>query len=88
MFLQIRPLIDGRQRPSAKLWAGRFPMASGGGFFYGATTGATEAHLDEFGVTHSPVRELGHSCFASLADPGVQIELWLTITPRRPAASR
>jgi glyoxylase I family protein len=46
-------------------------------------------HLDELGVAHSPVRELGHSCFVSVADPdGVQIELWLTITPHRPAASR
>ena len=47
------------------------------------------AHLDELGVAHSPVRELGHSCFVPLEDPDrVQIELWLTITPRRPAASR
>jgi glyoxylase I family protein len=46
-------------------------------------------HLDGLGVAHSPVRELGHSCFVSLEDPdGVQIELWLTITPHRPAASR
>jgi glyoxylase I family protein len=45
------------------------------------------AHLDELGVAHSPVRELGHSCFASLEDPdGIQIELWLTLTPHRPAA--
>jgi len=47
------------------------------------------AHLDELGIGHSPVRELGHSSFVSLKDPdGVQIELWLTITPHRPAASR
>jgi glyoxylase I family protein len=43
----------------------------------------------ELGVAHSPVRELGHSCFVSLEDPDrVQIELWLTITPHLPAASR
>ena len=36
-----------------------------------------------------PPRELGHSRFVSLEDPdGIQIELWLTITPHRPAASR
>ena len=47
------------------------------------------AHLDELGVGHSPVRELGHSSFVSLEDPdGVQIELWLTITPHSPAARR
>jgi glyoxylase I family protein len=47
------------------------------------------AHLDELGVAHSPVRELGYSCFVSLEDPDrVQIELWLTITPHSPAASR
>jgi len=47
------------------------------------------AHLDELGVGHSPVRELGHSSFVSLEDPdGVQIELWLTITPHRSAAGR
>jgi len=46
------------------------------------------ARLNDLGVDHSPVRELGHSCFVSLEDPdGVQIELWLTITPHRPAAS-
>jgi catechol 2,3-dioxygenase-like lactoylglutathione lyase family enzyme len=46
-------------------------------------------HLDQLGVAHSPVRELGHSCFVSLQDPdGIQIELWLTITPHRPAARR
>ena len=46
-------------------------------------------HLDELGVAHSPLRELGHSRFVSLEDPdGIQIELWLTITPHRPAASR
>jgi glyoxylase I family protein len=46
------------------------------------------AHLDALGVGHSPVRELGHASFVSLEDPdGVQIELWLTITPHRPAAN-
>jgi glyoxylase I family protein len=46
-------------------------------------------HLGELGVAHSKVREPGHSCFVSLEDPdGVQIELWLTITPHRPAAGR
>jgi glyoxylase I family protein len=46
-------------------------------------------HLDQLGITHSPVRELGHSSFVSLQDPdGIQIELWLTITPHRPAARR
>ena len=39
-------------------------------------------HLDSLGVAHSPVRELGHSSFISVEDPdGIQIELWLTITP-------
>jgi glyoxylase I family protein len=38
--------------------------------------------LDRLGVEHSPVRDLGHSRFVSLEDPdGIQIELWLTITP-------
>jgi hypothetical protein len=33
------------------------------------------------------VREIGHSSFVSLEDPdGIQIELWLTITPHRAAA--
>ena len=43
-------------------------------------------HLDSLGIEHSPVRELGHASFVSLEDPdGVQIELWLTLTPHRPA---
>jgi len=43
-------------------------------------------HLDALGVGHSPVRELGHSRFISLEDPdGIQLELWLTLTPHRPA---
>jgi glyoxylase I family protein len=47
------------------------------------------AHLDELGIGHSLVRELGHACFVSLEDPdGVQIELWLTIAPHRAAVSR
>jgi glyoxylase I family protein len=47
------------------------------------------ARLDHLAVSHSPVRELGHSSFVSLQDPdGVQIELWLTITPHSPAARR
>jgi glyoxylase I family protein len=47
------------------------------------------AHLDELGLGHSPVRDLGHACFVSLEHPdGVQIELWLTVTPHRPAARR
>jgi len=47
------------------------------------------AHLDHLGIAHSPVRELGHSSFVSVEDPdGIQIELWLTITPHRPAARR
>ncbi len=47
------------------------------------------ARLDHVAVSHSPVRELGHSSFVSLQDPdGVQIELWLTITPHSPAARR
>ena len=47
------------------------------------------AHLDQLAVDRSPVRELGHSSFVSLADPdGIQIELWLTITPHSPAARR
>jgi glyoxylase I family protein len=47
------------------------------------------AHLDALGIGHSRVRDLGHSCFVSLEDPdGIQIELWVTITPHRPAVSR
>jgi glyoxylase I family protein len=43
-------------------------------------------HLDLVGVAHSPIRELGHSRFVSLEDPdGIQLELWRTITPHRPA---
>jgi glyoxylase I family protein len=54
-----------------------------------ADLGSWIAHLDKLGVGHSPVRELGHSSFVSLEDPdGVQIELWLTITPHSPAARR
>ena len=48
---------------------------------------AWTARLDQLGVAHSPVRDLGHSSFVSVQDPdGIQIELWLTITPHRPAA--
>jgi glyoxylase I family protein len=48
---------------------------------------AWTAHLDQLTVGHSPVREIGHSSFVSLEDPdGIQIELWLTITPHRAAA--
>jgi glyoxylase I family protein len=47
------------------------------------------ARLDRLAVSHSPVRELAHSSFVSLQDPdGVQIELWLTITPHRAAPRR
>ena len=47
------------------------------------------ARLDHLAVSHSPVRELGHSSFVSLQDPdGVQIELWLTITPHSPAVRK
>ena len=54
-----------------------------------AEFGSWTANLDRLGVGHSPVRELGHASFVSLEDPdGIQIELWLTITPHRPAASR
>jgi catechol 2,3-dioxygenase-like lactoylglutathione lyase family enzyme len=43
------------------------------------------AELDALGVEHSPVRDLGHSRFVSLEDPdGIQLELWLTITPQHP----
>lgn len=48
-------------------------------------------HLDSHGVAHSPVRELGHSSFISVEDPdGIQIELWLTMTPHvaHPAPER
>ena len=45
-------------------------------------------HLDGLGVAHSPVRELGHSSFVSVEDPdGIQIEIWLTFRPHRPAAT-
>jgi hypothetical protein len=44
------------------------------------------ANLDQLGVGHSPVRDLGNSKFVSLEDPdGIQIELWHTIVPNRPA---
>jgi catechol 2,3-dioxygenase-like lactoylglutathione lyase family enzyme len=50
---------------------------------------AWTAHLDQLGGAHSPVRDLGHSSFVSIADPdGIQIELWLTITAHRAAARR
>jgi glyoxylase I family protein len=46
---------------------------------------AWAGHLDAMHVAHSPVRELGHSSFISLEDPdGIQLELWLTITPHTP----
>ena len=36
------------------------------------------AHLDERGVAHSPVRELGLGKFTSFEDPdGIQFELWV-----------
>jgi glyoxylase I family protein len=51
--------------------------------------GSWMARLDHLAVSRSPVRELGHSSFVSLPDPdGVQIELWLTITPHSAAAQR
>jgi len=35
------------------------------------------AFLDEQGVAHSPVRDLGHAAFITLEDPdGMQVELW------------
>jgi glyoxylase I family protein len=44
------------------------------------------AHLDGLGVEHSAVHDLGHAKFVSLEDPdGVQIELWVTVVPFRPA---
>ena len=44
------------------------------------------AHLDELGEEHSSVHDLGHAKFVSLEDPdGIQIELWVTIMPFRPA---
>ncbi len=43
-------------------------------------------YLDRLGVEHSPIRDLGHAKFVSLEDPdGIQIELWLTLVPHRPA---
>ncbi len=52
-----------------------------------AELGSWMAHLDELGIGRSPVRDLGHAYFVSLEDPdGVQIELWLTVTPHRLAA--
>ena len=43
-------------------------------------------HLDALGVSHSPVRDLGHARFVSLEDPdGIQIELWFQIVPFHPA---
>ena len=36
------------------------------------------AHLDDLGITHSPVRELDLGKFVSFEDPdGIQFELWL-----------
>ena len=44
------------------------------------------ANLDQLGVGHSPIRDLGNSNSISLEDPdGIQIELWHTIAPNRPA---
>jgi catechol 2,3-dioxygenase-like lactoylglutathione lyase family enzyme len=44
------------------------------------------SELDAMGVARSPIRELGHSRFLSLEDPdGIQLELWLTLVPHRPA---
>jgi glyoxylase I family protein len=35
------------------------------------------AHLDELGVAHSPVRDVGLGTFVSFEDPdGIQFELW------------
>lgn len=40
--------------------------------------------LDALAVSHSPVRDLGHSRFISVEDPdGIQLEIWLTIVPHR-----
>ena len=42
--------------------------------------------LDRLGVEHSPISDLGHSRFISIEDPdGIQIELWRTVVPHRPA---
>ena len=42
--------------------------------------------LDRLRVEHSPIRDLGHSRFISIEDPdGIQIELWHTVIPHRPA---
>jgi glyoxylase I family protein len=36
------------------------------------------AHLDAYGVDHSPVRDAGIGCLVSFEDPdGIQLELWL-----------
>lgn len=36
-------------------------------------------HLDDLGVTHSPIRDTGIGRFVTLDDPdGIQIELWLS----------
>jgi glyoxylase I family protein len=44
------------------------------------------ARLDDLGVEHSPIRDLGHAKFLSLEDPdGIQIELWVTLIPHHPA---
>ena len=35
------------------------------------------AHLDELGIAHSPVRDIGLGSFVSFEDPdGIQLELW------------
>jgi catechol 2,3-dioxygenase-like lactoylglutathione lyase family enzyme len=45
--------------------------------------------LDRLGVEHSPIRDLGHAKFISIEDPdGIQIELWHTLVPHRPAEAQ
>lgn len=47
------------------------------------------AHLDELGVDHSPIRDLGNAKFVSFEDPdGIQLELWLIVVPHNPVEDR
>lgn len=42
--------------------------------------------LSRLEIDHSPIRDLGYARFISVEDPdGIQIELWLTLIPHRPA---
>jgi glyoxylase I family protein len=53
------------------------------------TLAAWVTHFDDRGVDHSPIRDLGNAKFVSFEDPdGIQLELWLIVTPHMPADDR